>query len=85
MASLSRTSYSPAAFSTVVDDVRDPFKNHQATSAWWMRKDYNPSTPEECECVVKAIRDNCDRPTWVQCMEIKRWLSRHTSDQSSAS
>ena len=75
----------PADFDAVADEVRALFRKWYPVAGWWMRKDFDPTTPGECLVGLNAIRDSCYRSTWTRCMEKRRWLSHHTSAQSSAS
>jgi hypothetical protein len=63
-------------------EVRELFRLWYPRAGWWMRKDIEIETPTRAISVLKAIRERADKHTWIRCMELTRWLSRHISKVS---
>ena len=62
----------------LVDDYRD-------RCLWFLRQDYYPATPAEMLRVLDQVERHGDRAAHLRAAEIRRWLSRTSSDGSAGS
>ena len=59
----------------LVDDYRD-------RCLWFLRQDYYPARPAEILRVLDQVERHGDRAAHLRAAEIRRWLSRTSSDGS---
>ncbi len=52
---------------------------------WFLRQDYYPATPAECDDVLRLIERHGDRRAFVRAAEFRQWLSPRSSDTSAGS
>ena len=67
-----------AEFRRLVDDYR-------ARCLWFLREDYYPETLTECERVLSLIAQHGDQQAFRRVAEVRRWLSRRSSETSAGS
>lgn len=69
---------SDAEFRRFVDE-------HRARCLWFLREDYYPRTPDECEDVLRQIAHHGDRDAFRRVAQFRAWLSQRSSETSAAS
>jgi hypothetical protein len=62
----------------LVDDYRE-------RCLWFLREDYYPQAPAECENVLRLIEQHGDHEAFRRVAEIRAWLSRSSSGTSAVS
>jgi hypothetical protein len=72
----------PKNMETVMAEVQELYHLWRMRACWWMRQDLRVETPGQALSVLKAIRDQADKYTWIRCMELMKWLSPRTSATS---
>ena len=75
---MSPASSAQTALRQLIDDYR-------VRCLWFLREDYYPATPEECNRVLAAIERHGDLAAFRRVTELRTWLSQQSSDASAAS
>jgi len=64
----------------------DPFVDeYRSRCLWFLRSDYYPRTPAEILRVLQQIERHGDVAAFQRAADIRRWLSRSSSESSAAS
>jgi hypothetical protein len=67
-----------SALDRLVDDYR-------SRCLWFLRADYYPRTRDEILRVLRQIEGHGDLAAFQRAADIRRWLSRNSSESSAAS
>lgn len=67
---------------SVDQEVRKLVEEYRDRCLWFMKPDFVPTTEEEQRRALDLIVRHGDRSAYRRVMEIKRWLSPESSEQS---
>lgn len=66
------------------DSIRRLVDDYRTRCLWFLREDYYPTTPAECERVLRLIEQHGDLRALRRVADLRTWLSRRSSETSAA-